>query len=257
MQAWSHPTSWMRPRIASHSLDCASPCHWGNWTLETFGSASRKTLTESMNHHRYRTGSPTGSHSSMKQSSAALPDGQHNNPTDDAQHRRAVKVGLEVDIVLKKDQSTNKLTRGIVQDLLTNSGTHPRGIKVRLRGGAVGRVHSLVLHSKETISVPLRHDTNPRSRGEASSAFAGLSGLRRQLDAGGCEPATKAAPEQSKDLPVLRESSREDVFEPEQAGPSERTRIEGRRSLAVHSHFFSSKSILQMAIDEGFTTASS
>ena len=243
-------------QIASRSLEYASLCHWGKWTLETFRSTSRKTLTESMNHHRYRTGSPVGSHSS-RQSSAALSDGRHNNPTDDAQHRRAVKVGLEVDIVLKTDQSTNKLTRGIVQDLLTNSGTHPRGIKVRLRGGAVGRVHSMVLHSKETTSVPLRQDTNPQSKSEASSAFAGLSGLRRQMDASGCEPVTKAAPKQSKDLPVLRESSREDASEAEQAGPSERTRIEGRRSPAVHSHFFSSKSILQMAIDEGFTTESS
>lgn len=51
-----------------------------------------------------------------------------------------MKPGLEVDIVLKQDQRTGKLTRGIVKDLLTNSPTHPHGIKVRLADGQVGRV---------------------------------------------------------------------------------------------------------------------
>lgn len=54
--------------------------------------------------------------------------------------RASVKPGLEVDIVLKQDQRTGKLTRGIVKDLLTNSATHPHGIKVRLTDGQVGRV---------------------------------------------------------------------------------------------------------------------
>ncbi|MCK9857172.1 MULTISPECIES: YwbE family protein [Paenibacillus] len=54
--------------------------------------------------------------------------------------RASVKPGLEVDIVLKQDQRTGKLTRGIVKDLLTNSPTHPHGIKVRLTDGQVGRV---------------------------------------------------------------------------------------------------------------------
>lgn len=59
-----------------------------------------------------------------------------NNGTE----RASVKPGLEVDIVLKQDQRTGKLTRGIVKDLLTNSTTHPHGIKVRLTDGQVGRV---------------------------------------------------------------------------------------------------------------------
>jgi uncharacterized repeat protein (TIGR03833 family) len=54
--------------------------------------------------------------------------------------RASVKPGLEVDIVLKQDQRTGKLTRGIVKDLLTNSPNHPHGIKVRLTDGQVGRV---------------------------------------------------------------------------------------------------------------------
>ncbi|MEJ2222086.1 MAG: YwbE family protein, partial [Desulfobacterales bacterium] len=46
--------------------------------------------------------------------------------------RREIKPGIEVDIVLKRDQRTGKLTRGIVKDILTKSTHHPHGIKVRL-----------------------------------------------------------------------------------------------------------------------------
>ena len=55
-------------------------------------------------------------------------------------NRQDVYPGLTVDIVLKKDQRTGKTTRGVVQDLLTNSSFHPHGIKVRLTDGQVGRV---------------------------------------------------------------------------------------------------------------------
>lgn len=58
--------------------------------------------------------------------------------------RSDVKPGLEVDIVLKQDHRTGKLTRGIVKDLLTNSPSHPHGIKVRLQDGQVGRVQRIV-----------------------------------------------------------------------------------------------------------------
>lgn len=60
------------------------------------------------------------------------------------QQRKDVYAGLEVDIVLKKDQRTGKTTRGIVQDLLTNSSSHPHGIKVRLTDGQIGRVCAIV-----------------------------------------------------------------------------------------------------------------
>ena len=56
------------------------------------------------------------------------------------QTRDNIKPGTHVSIVLKKDQSTDKLTDGIVQDILTNSPNHPHGIKVRLETGEVGRV---------------------------------------------------------------------------------------------------------------------
>ncbi|HME00248.1 MAG TPA: YwbE family protein [Terriglobia bacterium] len=63
----------------------------------------------------------------------------------DGRNRSDVTRGADVSVVLKEDQPTGKQTRGIVQDLLTKSAFHPRGIKVRLQGGKVGRVQ--VIHS--------------------------------------------------------------------------------------------------------------
>jgi uncharacterized repeat protein (TIGR03833 family) len=68
-----------------------------------------------------------------------------NTEADDAgTHRERIHPGLVVDVILKKDQRTGKLTRGVVQEILTNSPIHPRGIKVRLRDGQVGRVKAIV-----------------------------------------------------------------------------------------------------------------
>jgi uncharacterized repeat protein (TIGR03833 family) len=58
--------------------------------------------------------------------------------------RATVRPGMTVDIVLKKDQRTGKRTRGVVQEILTRSATHPHGIKVRLRDGQVGRVQAII-----------------------------------------------------------------------------------------------------------------
>jgi len=60
------------------------------------------------------------------------------------QKRADIKPGMTVLIVLKQDQPTGKLTKGIVKDILTNSATHPHGIKVRLTNGQVGRVQEIV-----------------------------------------------------------------------------------------------------------------
>ncbi|MET3980762.1 putative repeat protein (TIGR03833 family) [Mucilaginibacter sp. UYP25] len=60
------------------------------------------------------------------------------------QNRSDIYPGLEVDIILKKDQRSGKLTRGVVKDLLTSSTYHSRGIKVRLEDGQVGRVAEIV-----------------------------------------------------------------------------------------------------------------
>ena len=57
--------------------------------------------------------------------------------------RSSIKPGQRVRIVLKQDQPTGKLTDGIVKDILTNSPTHPHGIKVRLMDGQVGRVKEI------------------------------------------------------------------------------------------------------------------
>ena len=66
----------------------------------------------------------------------------------DGKRRENVKIGSEVEIVLKKDQRTGKLARGklargIVAEILTSSASHYRGIKVRLKDGQVGRVQKI------------------------------------------------------------------------------------------------------------------
>jgi uncharacterized repeat protein (TIGR03833 family) len=60
------------------------------------------------------------------------------------QIRSSIKPGMTVLIILKQDQRTGKLTRGVVKDILTKSSMHPHGIKVRLQGGEVGRVKEIV-----------------------------------------------------------------------------------------------------------------
>ena len=62
----------------------------------------------------------------------------------DGQTRSDIKYGMDVGIVLKEDQGTNYITYGKVQKILTNSPTHPHGIKVRLSSGEVGRVKEFV-----------------------------------------------------------------------------------------------------------------
>lgn len=61
------------------------------------------------------------------------------NPTQ----RADIKPGISVQIVLKKDQKSGKLTKGVVKEILTNSAFHPHGIKVRLIDGSVGRVQKI------------------------------------------------------------------------------------------------------------------
>lgn len=58
--------------------------------------------------------------------------------------RGDIKPGMKVSIVLKKDQRTGALTEGVVKKILTNSATHPHGIKVRLENGLVGRVKRIL-----------------------------------------------------------------------------------------------------------------
>jgi len=62
--------------------------------------------------------------------------------------RSNIHPGDTVDVVLKKDQVTGNLTRGIVKEILTGSSFHPHGIKVRLTDGKVGRVKTIYLKEK-------------------------------------------------------------------------------------------------------------
>lgn len=58
--------------------------------------------------------------------------------------RKNIQIGDEVEIVQKQDQRTGKITRGVVQRILTKSPTHPHGIKVELESGEVGRVKTVL-----------------------------------------------------------------------------------------------------------------
>ncbi|MBS7306109.1 MAG: YwbE family protein [Lachnospiraceae bacterium] len=60
------------------------------------------------------------------------------------QERKQIELGATVDVVLKEDQPTGKLTRGTVKRILTKNEFHPRGIKVELEDGAIGRVQHII-----------------------------------------------------------------------------------------------------------------
>jgi uncharacterized repeat protein (TIGR03833 family) len=64
----------------------------------------------------------------------------------DGRIRNNISKGMEVAVVTKKDQLSGRLTRGIVRNILTRSKNHPRGIKVKLENGKVGRVKEIVVH---------------------------------------------------------------------------------------------------------------
>ena len=68
---------------------------------------------------------------------------QRQNSMTNGTNRSSIKPGLHVLIVLKADQRSEKLTEGIVKDILTSSSIHPHGIKVRLENGLVGRVKEI------------------------------------------------------------------------------------------------------------------
>ena len=62
----------------------------------------------------------------------------------DGTRREWIYPGSQVRIVLKKDQRSGRLTKGIVKDILTKSPFHPHGIKVRLESGEIGRVKEVI-----------------------------------------------------------------------------------------------------------------
>ncbi|OEK04893.1 YwbE family protein [Roseivirga misakiensis] len=62
----------------------------------------------------------------------------------DGTNRSDIQIGIEVNIVLKKDQRSGKLTHGFVKDILTKASKHTHGIKVRLKDGQIGRVKEIL-----------------------------------------------------------------------------------------------------------------
>ena len=62
----------------------------------------------------------------------------------DGKNRKDIYPGLEVEVILKKDQRTGTLTQGVVATLLTSAPYHSRGIKVKLEDGQVGRVANVI-----------------------------------------------------------------------------------------------------------------
>lgn len=62
----------------------------------------------------------------------------------DGKNRKEVQIGIEVEVVQKHHQRSGELTEGIVKKLLTNSPTHPHGIKVMLEDGIIGRVKNII-----------------------------------------------------------------------------------------------------------------
>lgn len=62
----------------------------------------------------------------------------------DHTQRNKIKIGATVAVIQKQDQGTGKLTQGVVARILTNSANHPRGIKVKLESGIVGRVAEII-----------------------------------------------------------------------------------------------------------------
>lgn len=89
---------------------------------------------------------------------------------------KQVVAGTAVFIILKQDQPTGQETRGIVQDVLT-SGDHPRGIKVRLRDGQVGRVQRLDDGSSQPSA-----GTAPASNASSSRFSSRYTDIRNDED---------------------------------------------------------------------------
>lgn len=62
----------------------------------------------------------------------------------DGKKRADIQVGQKVRVVQKQHQRSGELTEGTVARILTNSATHPHGIKVKLEDGTVGRVKEIL-----------------------------------------------------------------------------------------------------------------
>jgi len=70
----------------------------------------------------------------------------------DGQYRSKLSLGLEVEIVRKRDQATGKLTRGRIRWILTSKAFHSRGIKVMLEDRSVGRVQRIIPQNENDLN---------------------------------------------------------------------------------------------------------
>lgn len=122
----------------------------------------------------------------------AVPSTAGRVPTTDV-----VYQGVRVDIVLKADQSTGALTRGVVKTILTR-GNHPRGIKVQLEDGQVGRVQNVLPSTKSDLSKPssTQKPFSSVSSTNASTVFGGGGTTKPKLNAGADDfvPGNKKVP---------------------------------------------------------------
>ncbi len=69
---------------------------------------------------------------------------EKNNDNLNPPKRSEIKPGSAVWIIEKENYGTDNFKQGIVKDILTLKPFHPRGIKVRLTDGSVGRAQWLM-----------------------------------------------------------------------------------------------------------------
>ncbi|KAG6995848.1 hypothetical protein G7Y79_00041g078000 [Physcia stellaris] len=93
--------------------------------------------------------------------------------------------GVIVQIVLKADQSSGKLTPGKIADILTK-GDHPRGIKVRLADGQIGRVQSLYSGNASSTNSALPEQTSVSPQ---TANYPSRRGLQQDVRSDGHDPA--------------------------------------------------------------------
>ena len=73
----------------------------------------------------------------------------------DGRIRKNISLNALVQMVTKENQTTGRLTKGKVAEILTNSAKHPHGIKVKLHSGQIGRVRKILSAKKgETLDTP-------------------------------------------------------------------------------------------------------
>ena len=128
-----------------------------------------------------------------------------------------VVPGASVNIVLKADQRTGRTVAGTVANLLTR-GNHPRGIKVRLTDGRVGRVQSMA-GSQPTASTSTSTSTPvaPLAATRTTNSEPGLPSPHIGLDAyitrGKPRQNGKGGGRNSRQAPVDAQDEEEDVVQ--------------------------------------------